>query len=362
MIVEFRTPMAVQAARIAELERRPGLDSSNSGTPSSSDGRAKPTAAELKERRLSRLRRAARVVYRSVAPLVPRRQLRQTLADRIGVHLSQGTVAGRIARAAERSGGLARHIRDAGAQAPVKPRDATGIRGRGRLAWLPVAGTGRLSHFRVGAGRGDVMRDATGIAVHDHGRPSVTIPGTAPALCAAHILRELQDRVDFDDEAGAERMARRLRRAVHAVNLSDGKPRPERLTDLIGRRYDGIVTAGIAMHEARPPPPAKGSRGRRKRRRGHNRALRLRDGVLRFTRDPAVPATNTAAERALRPLKGQQKISGRVRSEAGARNPAVLRTVLDTACKQGWTRLDTLRAPPEELVEQLVTRQPAQAG
>jgi len=100
---------------------------------------------------------------------------------------------------------------------------------------------------------------------------------------------------------------RRLRRAVHAVNLPTGTPRPERLTDLIGRRCDGIVTAGLAPHEARPPPPA----------------------------------TNTAAERALRPLKVQQKISGSVRSEAGARNHAVLRT------------------PPEELVEQLVTRLPA---
>jgi len=48
--------------------------------------------------------------------------------------------------------------------------DGTGVRVRGRLAWLHVACTGRLSHFRVGAGRGDVMADATGVAVHDHWR------------------------------------------------------------------------------------------------------------------------------------------------------------------------------------------------
>ncbi|MCY4005827.1 MAG: transposase [Rhodobacteraceae bacterium] len=124
------------------------------------------------------------------------------------------------------------------------------------------------------------------------------------------------------------------------------------------------MTAGIATHEARPPPPAKGRRGRRKRRRGHNLALRLRDnrdGVLRFTRDPAVPATNNAAERALRPLKVQQKISGSFRSEAGARNHAALRTMLDTARKQGRNLLETLRTPPEERVEQLVTQLPTQA-
>ncbi|MCY4007806.1 MAG: transposase, partial [Rhodobacteraceae bacterium] len=105
----------------------------------------------------------------------------------------------------------------------------------------------------------------------------------------------------------------------------------------------GLVTraserfAGLAWHESRSPPPTKGHRGQRKRRRGHNRVLRLQDnqeGVLRFTRDPTVPATNNEAERALRPLKVQQKISGSFRSTTGARNHAVLRTVLDTARKQ----------------------------
>ncbi len=200
------------------------------------------------------------------------------------------------------------------------------------------------------------MRDATGVAVHDHWRPYFTIPGTVPALCAAHLLRELQDRVDFDDEVWAATMARRLRRAIHAVNLSEGKPLPARLADRIGRRYDSIVAGGLAWHESRPPPPTKGRRGRRKRRRGHNLVRRLQDnreGVLRFTRDPTVPATNNEAERALRPLKVQQKISGSFRSTTGAQNHAVLRTVLDTARKQGWNLLETLRAPPDELIKRL---------
>ena len=158
-------------------------------------------------------------------------RLRQTRIDLFGVRMSQGPIAGLVTRASERFAGLALHVRDAVAQVPVKHRDETGI--------------------RVGTSRGDVMRDATGVAV--------------PALCAAHLLRELQDRVDCDDEAGATTRARRLRRAIHAVNLSDGKPLPARLADRIGRRYDSIVAAGLAWHESRPPPPTKGRRGQRKR-------------------------------------------------------------------------------------------------
>ncbi len=131
-------------------------------------------------------------------------------------------------------------------------------------------------------------------------------------------------------------MARLLRCAVYAGSLSEGKPLPEQLAALIGRRYERSVAEGIAMHEARPPPPSKGSRGRRKRRRGHNLALR--------------------------PLKVRQKISGSFRSETGTRNHAALRTVLDTARKQGWNLLETLRAPPDKLVARLATREPVQAN
>ncbi|MCY4195455.1 MAG: transposase [Rhodobacteraceae bacterium] len=76
-------------------------------------------------------------------------------------------------------------------------------------------------------------------------------------------------------------------------------------------------------------------------------------GVLRFTRDPTVLPTHNATERALRPLKVQQKISGSFYSATGARNHAVLRTVLDTARKQGGNRLETLRPPPDNLTKRL---------
>ncbi len=443
--------IAVQAARIAELERRLGLDSSNSGKPPPGDGLSKPTSEELRERGKSRRRESSRkpggqtghagdtlrrsehpdhvvdhypaigascggaldagmsigsaarqipdlpkppplevtehrahrcvcpacgmatradfpagvtapvrygprlaalAVYLHTAQMIPVRRLRQTLAEPFGVKMSPGTVMNIVAGAAEGLEGFARYVRDAVAEAPVKHMDETGLRVRGRLAWLHVACTERLSHFRMGESRGDVMRDATGIAVHDHWRPYFNIPGTAPALCVAHLLRELQDRVDFDEEDWAATMARLLRRAIHAVNLSDGKPLPTRLTDRIGRRYDGIVAAGLSLHESLPPPAQPGKRGRRKRRRGHNLVRRPRDnreGVLRFTRDPTVPATNNAAGRALRPVKVQQKISGSFRSAEGARNHAALRTVLDTARKQNWNLLETLRAAPDEL-------------
>ncbi len=90
--------------------------------------------------------------------------------------------------------------------------------------------------------------------------------------------------------------------------------------------------------------------------------LHTGDGVLRLARDPAVPAPGSEAERALRPLKVRQRISGSFRSEAGARDRAALRTVPDTARKQGRSLLETLRTSPDELAARLAARQQAQAG
>ncbi|MCY4197850.1 MAG: transposase [Rhodobacteraceae bacterium] len=170
------------------------------------------------------------------------------------------------------------------------------------------------------------------------------------------LLREHQDRVDFDDEDWANRMGRLRRHAIHAVNQAGGQPLPERLADRIGRRTDSIVAGGLAWHEARPHHPQRGVGAGGNDDGGHNLVLRLpdnREDVLRFTRDPTVPVTNNEAERALRPLKVQQKISGSFRSPEGARNHAVLRTVLDTARKQDWNLLETLQAPPDKLIKRL---------
>ena len=45
-------------------------------------------------------------------------------------------------------------------------------------------------------------------------------------------------------------------------------------------------------------------------------------------------------------MKLRQKISGGFRSECGAKDFAVIRTVLSTARKQGWNLLQTLTSNP----------------
>ena len=64
------------------------------------------------------------------------------------------------------------------------------------------------------------------------------------------------------------------------------------------------------------------------------------------------------AERDLRPLKVRQKISGGFRTEAGARDFAVLRSLVETARRQGWDIIPALRTDPEILTAMLRTGGP----
>jgi transposase len=298
------------------------------------------------------------VLYLLHDQLLPEKRLAALMADLFGVPLATATIARISQDCAKRVLSFAIAVRDQVAAAPVKHMDETGFRIGGKTQWLHVASTMLLTFYRVSAKRGSLLANVAGIVVHDHWHPYYTLKGVLHALCNAHHLRELKALVEIEKEDWARRMQRLLRRACHAVNLAraqDVPLRPE-LIALIERRYDAIVADGLAFHAAQPALIKARPRGRPPRRVGHNLLLRLstrKSDVLRFLTDPRVPFTNNLAERDGRMMKLRQKISGGFRSEPGAEDFAVIRSLLSTARKQGWGLLQTLTGDPTELIAKL---------
>jgi transposase len=298
------------------------------------------------------------VLYLLHYQLLPEKRLATLMADLFGVPLVTATIARISQDCAQRLQGFAEAVRDHVAAAPVKHMDETGFRITGKTQWLHVASTLWLTFYRVAAKRGDLLPKVTGIIVHDHWKPYYTMKGVLHALCNAHHLRELKALVEIEKEDWAGKMQRLLRLACHLTNLARerGVPLKPGLIALIERRYDAIVAQGLAFHEVQPALTKTRRRGRPPRRVGHNLLLRLstrRQDVLRFLVDPTVPFTNNLAERDGRMMKLRQKISGGFRSIDGAKDFAIIRSVLSTARKQGWNLLQTLTADPEHLINTL---------
>ena len=304
------------------------------------------------------------VVYLLHGQFLPEKRLAALMADLFGVQLSTATIAAMSQNCAARFESFASAIYARIAAAAVKHLDETGLRIGGKTRWLHIAATVLLTFYRIASKRGAMPENLTGIALHDHWKPYYTLEGIRHALCNAHHLRELKALVEIEKEDWARKMQRLLRLACHATNLARerGKPLPPRLIALFERRYDAILTEGLAFHAAQPAlvrPERTGkakARGRKPRRVGHNLLLRLgirKQDVLRFLSDLTVPFTNNLAEQAARMMKLRQKISGGFRSAAGAADFAVIRSLLSTAKKQGWNMLDTLAADPKRLIAEL---------
>src|SRR3954447_10621724 len=305
---------------------------------------------------------AAFVLYLLHYQLLPEKRLAEAMADLFGVTLVTATIARISQEAAQRCQGFADAVRDHVAAAPLKHLDETGFRIGGKTQWLPIASTVMLTFYRISPKRGSLLANVTGIVVHDHWKPYYTLPGVLHALCNAHHLRELKALVEIEKEDWARRMQRLLRRACHATNLARdrGVPLKPSLIAGIERCYDAILAEGLAFHAAQPALVAAAAaaqrRGRPARRVGHNLLLRLstrKQDVLRFLTDPRVPFTNNLVERDGRMMKLRQKISGGFRSEAGAKDFAVIRSLLSTARKQGWDLLQTLTSDPRQLIARL---------
>jgi transposase len=307
---------------------------------------------------------AALAIYLQTYHFIPEDRLAELLKDLYEIDISTATIAAMEHRKAEELAPVAEVIGEKVRQAPVKHLDETGYRIGGLTQWLHVAATLLLTFYHTSAKRGAILADVIGVAVHDHWKPYYTMQGVLHALCNAHHLRELKALMEIEKEAWAFEMYHFLRRACHAVNAAkaQGLTLTPELIAWLQKRYDSIVAKGVAFHEAQPPPARKArsngkkSRGRQRRRTGHNLLLRLqgrREDVLRFLTDFTVPFTNNLAEQALRMMKVRLKISGCFRTVDGANDFITLRTVLATARKQGWSLLQTLQESPDALIRKL---------
>ncbi len=290
---------------------------------------------------------------------LPYARAARLLSDWVGVPISTGTLAAFLARGAEDLAPFLDEVHAQITRAAVAHFDETGARAQGKLRWLFSASTERATFYSLHDKRGfdgldhaGVLPNFTGVAVHDGFKPYRKYIHLQHALCNVHHLRELlgiiEQAPDDPQQEWAVRMDRLLREANAAVRTARAASHSSLDPgQLAGYRdsYEEIIALG---YQTNPPGTIPtGKRGVIRQTPAHNLLARLdthREDVLRFAHDFRVPFDNNRAERDIRMVKLQQKISGCWRTITGAEQVLAIRAYLSTASKQHQPIADVLSA------------------
>ncbi|MFZ4618553.1 MAG: IS66 family transposase [Rectinemataceae bacterium] len=291
--------------------------------------------------------------YLKTYQLLPFKRCAELIQELSGGTLCEGTLATMVSKVGDSLDAPLAAIHDVLTGSDVAHFDETGTSVRGKRHWLHVASTKKVTLYTIHPKRGTEAMDAMAVlpnfkgrAIHDHWRPYYTYKDCLHGLCNVHHLRELTFVHEQMHQDWAKLMKDLLVKIKSAVDLAKASGREAlgaRMIARFKRRYSSIIAKGVAINPA--PIPVPGKRGKPKDTKAGNLVRRLkghRKEVLAFMGDFSVPFGNNLAERDLRMMKVQQKISGTFRADAGGATFCRIRSYLSTAAKHCLSALDVL--------------------
>ena len=296
-------------------------------------------------------------VYLNQYQLVPFDRLSETFVDLFGHRLSQSTLIDANRTCYNILGPVEEDIKQKIIASPVICLDETGMRIEGKRKWCHVVSTENLTYYAANPHRGSEANEDMGIlpvysgtAVHD-GWSSYFKFKFKHALCNAHHIRDLL----FIHEEYKQNWAKDLIDQLIDIKETVDRRKPIHCNlDLaeindFEDRYDHIIERAKLEN---PPPITSNSqgpikkRGKKKKTKAQNLLERLqkyRREVLAFMYDFEVPFDNNQAERDLRMMKVQQKISGNFRSWDGAKIFCRIRGYISTVKKNSSSVIDAIQ-------------------
>jgi Transposase IS66 family. len=334
---------------------------------------------------------AAFVLFLLVVHHLPVHRCAQLLESLTGAKPSVGYVHGMLKRAGKALATVDARIRDLVVREPVVRMDETPIRcgpkkprpGRKKAdKYVLAAVSDRYSYYLVGdrdlaTFNKSVLPElaaAGAVVVHDRyliydnpvfaADPDTGRVGVVHQLCCQHLSRDADDAGQvYPDQRWPGQLGEALRGLIHVNNLAhhhnglagdqvspNHDPRycrycqpqdPGVLTEeQLRYRFRQAVLVGLSATASHTDRPGESKA------RGLLECLRDRpEDVLRFLSRPDVPPTSNDAERALRPSKIQQNVSGRLTSVARTEDRYRIFGYVATAVKHGidpFTALDDL--------------------
>jgi transposase len=299
----------------------------------------------------------ALAVYLVVFQHVPVERCRDLIADVAGTPVSAGFIHSCLAAAADLAAGVIKLIAALITAAHVAGFDETTLRAgpAGQKKYVLGAFTEQHSLLFLGARTLESFRDFgvlpefRGVVVSDR-YVNYFHPGwehiAGNQACLAHLLRDYEDCAEAYPDAHwpaqAQRALRGLIRAWHGARDAGLQAIPAAAAGPLTLEFRRAVAVGLAAVPRIPGP--KNTTKQHPGRELLEFCRHREDAVLRFTADTRIWPTNNISERGVRPLKTQQKISGRLTSEDATQDRLDIRSYIDTARKHGQDIMTVLRS------------------
>lgn len=268
------------------------------------------------------------IAYLHARHYVPIARTVEVLKDIFHIPVSSGGICYLLNKAKEKARPAYEGIRQFVLSQPVIGGDETSVNINGKNYWAWTFQCSKATYIAVHSSRGtaainDIMPEGfeNNTLVSDCWASYFKNGAMSHQICTAHLQRDLNYLAQkYPENTWVERLAALINNAVgmhRNNNLLQVK------TDEIYRSFD------LLLKEPATDKNIKELKTFQKR------MVKYKDHIFGFLDDPAIPPDNNGSERAIRNFKVKQKVSGFFKSKNGSDTYAILRSLIDTAIKNG---------------------------
>ena len=269
---------------------------------------------------------------------VPFNRIRELLNDTFGLPISEGGIHELLNRLSQKATPAYNIIKEKIASSKVVGTDETGCKINGVKSWIWTWQNESATFITPSLNRGFATIQSNfefgfpnAVLVHDCWKSHFQVHAQNHQICIAHLLRELNYFIEVHKDPWAINFRQLLINSLeikyrmnHEDYYKNHPPKDDILTRLRALLSQNINEKIKDLHAF------------------FNRMTKYKDYLFNFLHYPDVPPDNNGSERAIRNVKVKQKISGQFKSFEGAMNFAVLRSITDTALKNGQNVLNAL--------------------
>lgn len=281
---------------------------------------------------------AALVSYLSVYQYLPYHRITKLLNGLFGLTISEGTINNMLTDVAEKAMPAYQAIQQRVAISNVIGSDETGSSIAGAKGWFHTWQNDSLTFIVAATNRGyqtiaTYFKDGFkhSVYVSDCWAAQLKVEAKEHQLCLVHLLRELNNFIDALQCTWSVQFKQLLKDAIalkKELTIGEYYQTPttvkdiaDRLKEIIGKEPVSTNNKIVAFCK---------------------RIKKHQKSILTFLYHQFVPPDNNGSERAIRNVKIKTKVSTNFRTVEGAQRFAMIRSVTDTAIKNGQNPFDAI--------------------